>query len=82
MFMSVVLVMQVHKGNLSFYTSLCILLVFTRGCGDLQIQCNVFDGFSGEVALTAGGGRRELPLLKNAFEDVALVSLTFLDSCP
>lgn len=36
-------------------------------------QCNVFDGVEGEVALTAGGGRRELPLLKNTFEDVALV---------
>lgn len=39
------------------------------------MQCNVFDGFSGEVALTAGGGRRALPLLKDTFEDVALVSL-------
>lgn len=40
-----------------------------------QAQCNVFDDVEGEVALTAGGGRRELPLLKNTFEDVALVSL-------
>lgn len=39
------------------------------------MQCNVFDDFSGEVALTAGGGRRGLPLLKDTFEDVALVSL-------
>lgn len=38
------------------------------------MQCNVFDGFSGEVALTAGGGRRGLPLLKDTYEDVALVN--------
>jgi hypothetical protein len=38
------------------------------------VQCNVFDGFSGEVALTAGGGRRGLPLLKDTYEDVALVN--------
>lgn len=42
-----------------------------------QVQCNVFDGFSGEVALTAGGGRRGLPLLKDTYEDVAMVSLNF-----
>jgi len=45
------------------------------------VQCTVFDGFSGEVALTAGGGRRGLPLLKNSFEDVALVSLLFINEC-
>lgn len=41
------------------------------------VQCNVFDGFSGEVALTAGGGRRGLPLLKDTYEDVALVAIHF-----
>uniref|UniRef100_A0A7I4FDB0 Tocopherol cyclase n=1 Tax=Physcomitrium patens TaxID=3218 RepID=A0A7I4FDB0_PHYPA len=41
------------------------------------MQCNVFDDFSGEVALTAGGGRRGLPLLKDTFEDVALVAVHF-----
>ncbi|KAG0622271.1 hypothetical protein M758_3G085900 [Ceratodon purpureus] len=41
------------------------------------LQCTVFDGFSGEVALTAGGGRRGLPLFKNAYEDIALIGLHF-----
>jgi len=41
------------------------------------VQCNVFDGFSAEVALTAGGGRRGLPLLKDTYEDVALVGLHY-----
>jgi hypothetical protein len=48
--------------------------VWGLGCGICQLQCTVFDGFCGEVALTAGGGRRRLPLLKDAFEDIALVS--------
>lgn len=50
-----------------------------RDHGFRQVQCNVFDGFAGEIALTAGGGRRGLPLLKDTFEDVALVSLVTLD---
>lgn len=44
--------------------------------GDLfgeQVQCNVFDGVSGEVALTAGGGRRGLPFVPGRFEEVAMV---------
>lgn len=40
-----------------------------------QVQCNVFEGVSGEVALTAGGGRRGLPALPGSFENVAMVSL-------
>ncbi len=39
------------------------------------MQCNVFEGVSGEVALTAGGGRRGLPALPGSFENVAMVLL-------
>lgn len=39
----------------------------------LQAQCNVFKGASGEVALTAGGGLRQLPGLTETFENAALV---------
>lgn len=39
----------------------------------LQVQCNVFEGASGEVALTAGGGLRQLPGLTETFENAALV---------
>ncbi|GMH10804.1 hypothetical protein Nepgr_012645 [Nepenthes gracilis] len=37
------------------------------------IQCNVFEGASGEVALTAAGGLRQLP--RENFENAALVEL-------
>lgn len=39
----------------------------------IQVQCNVFEGASGEVALTAGGGLRQLPGLSDTFESAALV---------
>lgn len=39
----------------------------------LQVQCNVFEGASGEVALTAAGGLRQLPGLTDTFENAALV---------
>lgn len=39
----------------------------------LQIQCNVFEGASGEVALTAAGGLRQLPGLTETYENAALV---------
>lgn len=39
----------------------------------LQVQCNVFEGARGEVALTAGGGLRQLPGLTETFENAALV---------
>ncbi|KAH7574246.1 hypothetical protein JRO89_XS03G0270500 [Xanthoceras sorbifolium] len=39
----------------------------------LQVQCNVFKGASGEVALTAGGGLRQLPGLSDTYENAALV---------
>lgn len=39
----------------------------------LQVQCNVFEGASGEVALTAAGGLRQLPGLTETYENAALV---------
>lgn len=39
----------------------------------LQVQCNVFEGAKGEVALTAAGGLRQLPGLTETFENAALV---------
>lgn len=42
--------------------------------GSVQVQCNVFEGASGEVCLTAGGGLRQLPGLSDIFENAALVS--------
>lgn len=38
-----------------------------------QVQCNVFEGATGEVALTAAGGLRQLPGLNETFETAALV---------
>lgn len=39
----------------------------------MQVQCNVFEGASGEVALTAAGGLRQLPGLSEIYENAALV---------
>lgn len=39
----------------------------------IQVQCNIFEGASGEVALTAAGGLRQLPGLTETFENAALV---------
>ncbi|KAI5669299.1 hypothetical protein M9H77_19152 [Catharanthus roseus] len=41
------------------------------------VQCNVFEGTSGEVALTAGGGLRQLPGLSDTFENAALVGVHY-----
>ncbi|MQL83371.1 hypothetical protein Taro_015864, partial [Colocasia esculenta] len=41
------------------------------------VQCNVFEGGSGEIALTAGGGLRKLPGLSDIYESVALVGVHF-----
>jgi hypothetical protein len=38
-----------------------------------QVQCNVFNE-TDDLAITAGGGRRGLPLLANVSEEVAMVS--------
>ncbi|KAJ9168310.1 hypothetical protein P3X46_019853 [Hevea brasiliensis] len=40
-------------------------------------QCNVFEGASGEVALTVGGGLRQLPGLTVTFENAALIGLHY-----
>jgi len=41
----------------------------------LQAQCNVFEGGSGEIALTAAGGLRQIPGLTETFENAALVTV-------
>lgn len=41
------------------------------------MQCNVFEGAEGEVALTAGGGLRQLPGLGDTFENAALVLICY-----
>lgn len=41
----------------------------------MQVQCNVFEGASGEVALTAAGGLRQIPGITETFENAALVLL-------
>lgn len=47
----------------------------------LQVQCNVFEGASGEVALTAAGGVRQLPGPSENFENAALVLSVTLRHC-
>lgn len=39
------------------------------------VQCNVFEGASGEVALTAGGGLRQIPGISETFENAALIGV-------
>ena len=41
----------------------------------LQVQSNVFEGATGEVALTAAGGFRQIPGLTETFENAALVKI-------
>lgn len=41
----------------------------------MQVQCNVFEGASGEVALTAAGGLRQIPGITETFENAALVPI-------
>ena len=40
----------------------------------MQVQCNVFEGASGEIALTAAGGLRQIPGITETFENAALVT--------
>lgn len=40
------------------------------------VQCNVFEGGVGEIALTAGGGRRYLPVT-GLYEEVAMVGVHY-----
>ncbi|KAK4277004.1 hypothetical protein QN277_015077 [Acacia crassicarpa] len=41
------------------------------------VQCNVFEGGSGEIALTAAGGLRQLPGLTDNFENAALIGVHY-----
>lgn len=41
------------------------------------VQCNVFEGVSGEVALTAAGGLRKLSGLADTYENAALVGIHY-----
>jgi hypothetical protein len=41
---------------------------------EIQVHCNVFEGSMGDISLTAGGGRRYLPITSN-YEEVAMVSI-------
>ncbi|KAK1370232.1 Tocopherol cyclase [Heracleum sosnowskyi] len=41
------------------------------------VQCNVFEGATGEVALTAGGGLRQLPGLSENFENAAMIGVNY-----
>ncbi|KAL2612320.1 hypothetical protein R1flu_024012 [Riccia fluitans] len=41
------------------------------------LQSNIFEGVAGSIALTCGGGRRGLPLIPGAHENVALVGIHY-----
>ncbi|KAL3819014.1 hypothetical protein ACJIZ3_004919 [Penstemon smallii] len=41
------------------------------------VQCNVFEGANGEVALTAGGGLRQIPGFTENFENAALIGVHY-----
>ncbi|KAL5558688.1 hypothetical protein UlMin_034899 [Ulmus minor] len=41
------------------------------------VQCNVFEGATGEVALTSGGGLRQLPGLTETYENAALIGVHY-----
>ncbi|KAL0394072.1 UNVERIFIED_CONTAM: Tocopherol cyclase, chloroplastic [Sesamum latifolium] len=41
------------------------------------VQCNVFEGADGEVALTAAGGLRQVPGLSETFENAALIGVHY-----
>ncbi|CAK7353270.1 unnamed protein product [Dovyalis caffra] len=41
------------------------------------VQCNVFEGTSGEVALTAAGGLRQIPGVNVTFENAALIGVHY-----
>ncbi|KAL9660600.1 hypothetical protein QQ045_025417 [Rhodiola kirilowii] len=41
------------------------------------VQCNVFEGAKGEVALTAAGGLRELPAPPGYYENAALIGVHY-----
>ncbi|KAK6927373.1 Tocopherol cyclase [Dillenia turbinata] len=41
------------------------------------VQCNVFEGANGDIALTAAGGLRQLPGLTETFETAALIGIHY-----
>ncbi|KAG4389375.1 hypothetical protein AAZX31_06G080600 [Glycine max] len=41
------------------------------------VQCNVFEGASGEIALTAAGGLRQIPGIAETFENAALIGIHY-----
>ncbi|KAL3683399.1 hypothetical protein R1sor_001421 [Riccia sorocarpa] len=41
------------------------------------LQSNIFEGAAGDIALTSGGGRRGLPLIPGAYEEVAMVGIHY-----
>lgn len=41
------------------------------------VQCNVFEGASGEIALTAAGGLRQIPGITETFENAALIGIHY-----
>ncbi|KAL7159342.1 hypothetical protein ABFS83_01G020900 [Erythranthe nasuta] len=41
------------------------------------VQCNVFEGADGEVALTSGGGLRQIPGLTETFENAAMIGVHY-----
>ncbi|KAM0933174.1 putative tocopherol cyclase [Dioscorea sansibarensis] len=41
------------------------------------VQCNVFEGAQGDVALTCGGGLRKLSGLADSYENVALIAVHY-----
>ncbi|OIW21068.1 hypothetical protein TanjilG_28514 [Lupinus angustifolius] len=41
------------------------------------VQCNVFEGGSGEIALTVGGGLRQIPGITETFENAALIGIHY-----
>lgn len=54
------------------------MLNFVLWATVMQVQCNVFEGASGEVALTAAGGLRRLPGLTETYENAALVYVHYM----
>ncbi|KAL1291155.1 hypothetical protein HN51_059703 [Arachis hypogaea] len=41
------------------------------------VQCNVFEGGSGEIALTAAGGLRQIPGITETYENAALIGVHY-----
>ncbi|KAG5562556.1 hypothetical protein RHGRI_005327 [Rhododendron griersonianum] len=67
----------IPKG-LGFQFCIEILICLAVPSPDFQeVQCNVFEGASGEVALTAAGGLRQLPGITETYENAALIGIHY-----